>query len=260
MRRHPAFDLFEEICVELGGQTESVLVDDDFSEATLKDLRRFYQEATAVPSIKKAIAYLISHFKARGSMLPFTYNVETGRASVINSEYIDFVAESRNQRSLTRESRDFEVATSKHMAGRLTGILQRVGSPRTKHRTRKEFAAYLAKEYSFEQGVLLGHDKDGGLDILWFPPLGAFPFRAMVSIQCKNCPYDKEEGFKSVGRAKQTLSRHSHARAQETHLHCVLYNDYIDEKVVEHARHSGFVPLGLSDLAPLKKTMALTHL
>jgi hypothetical protein len=95
---------------------------------------------------------------------------------------------------------------------------------------------------------------------LWFPPLGAFPFRAIVSIQCKNSPYNRDAGFQSVGRAKQSLRRHSHATAEEEHLHCVLYNDYIDEAVMNHAKDAQFIPLGLSDLAPLIASMNLDHL
>jgi hypothetical protein len=82
----------------------------------------------------------------------------------------------------------------------------------------------------------------------------------MVSIQCKNSLYSRDDGFKSVGRAKQTLSRHSYATAEENHLHCVVYNDYIDEKVMDNARDAGFVPLGLSDLAPLTKSMSVDQL
>jgi hypothetical protein len=260
MRRNPAFDLFEEICVELSGQDEAVLADDDFSPETLEGVKRWSKQTVANPAIRKALDYLRRHFEARGSVLPFTYDLATGRATATNREYVDFVADSRNQRSIPKESRGFEVATSEHIARRLTGILRRVGSPRTKHAMRTEFSVYLATEFGFEKRVLVGNDKDGGFDILWFPPLGAFPFRAMVSIQCKNSPYNRDEGYKSVGRAKQSLSRHSHARAEETHLHCVLYNDYIDEGVVDNARHAGFVPLGLSDLAPLETPISLAQL
>jgi hypothetical protein len=260
MQRNPAFELFEEICDELSGQEESILIDDKFSPATLEDLKHWFKETAAMPAVTKALSYLRRHFENRGSELPFTYDLATGRATAINREYIDFVSDSLNRRGLPKESRDFEVAISKHIAKRLTGILRRVGSPRSKHKARKLFAAYLVKEFGFEEGVLVGNDKDGGFDILWFPPLGSFPFRAMVSIQCKNSAYSRDDGFKSVGRAKQSLKRHSHARADETHLHCVLYNDYIDEKVLKHARHAEFVPLGLSDLAPLTESISVAQL
>lgn len=251
MPSNPAFELFEEICAELSDQDETVLTDDDFPAATLQSVRHWFKEPVTHAAITKALGYLHKHFEARGSALPFDYDLSTGRIVVLNRRYIDFVSKAQEQRSLPKESKHFEVATSIHLASRLTGIVRRVGSPRKKYRSRKQFAAYLMDEFHFRKGVLVGRDQDGGLDILWFPPLGAFPFRAMVSVQCKNSLYNRDQGFKSVGRAKQTLKRHSYAAAEENHLHCVVYNDYIDEKVIDHARDAGFVPLGLSDLAPL---------
>jgi hypothetical protein len=260
MRSNPAFDFFEEICDELGDQDEVVLTDADFSPATLEAIKRWFREAVTNAAIAKALEYLRKHFEDRGSVLPFSYDLVTGRVTVLNRSYVDFVSSAQEQRSIVKQSKDFEAATSLHLATRLTGIVRRVGSPRKKYKSRKQFGSYLVDEFRFRKGVLVGRDKDGGFDILWFPPLGAFPFRAMVSIQCKNSLYDRDEGFKSVGRAKQTLKRHSHATAEENHLHCVVYNDYIDEKVMDHARDAGFVPLGLSDLAPLTAPVSVEQL
>jgi len=257
MRSNPAFDLFEEICDELGDKDEAVLTDSDFSAATLQSVQQCFRETAPKSAIAKALNYLEKHFDARGSSLPFNYDLATGIAKVTDRSFVDFVSNAQGQRSSTKESKDFEAATTRHLASRLTGVVRRVGSPRKKHNSAKKLAAYLMSQFSFRKGVLAGPDKDGGLDILWFPPLGAFPFRAIVSIQCKNSLYNRDDGFKSVGRAKQTLSRHSHASAEETHLHCVVYNDYIDENVRDHARDAGFVPLGLSDLAPLVSPVSL---
>jgi hypothetical protein len=260
MASNPAFDLFEEICAELSGKPETILIDDDFSPAMLEGLRRWAGEAATMAAVAKALDYLHEHFLTRGAILPFEYDLATGHVTTLNGEYVDFVAEAQDKRSRAKESRGFEIATSKHIADKLTGIVRRVGSPRTKHKKRKQFATYLASEFGFRDNVLVGLDKDGGFDILWFPPLGAFPFRAMVSIQCKNSLYDRGDGLESVGRAKQCLSRHSHNSAEEGHLHCVVYNDYIDEKIMAHARDVGFIPLGLSDLAPLTTPISLEQL
>jgi len=245
--------------VELRGKSETVLIADDFSAVLVESVKRSYKEGVATSAVAKALNYLSNHFDRRGSALPFHYDLTTGKVTALNREYIDFVSDAQDQRTTPKEAKNFEIATSKHLATRLTGILRRVGSPRTKYKGRDEFAGYLGT-FGFEKRVLVGNDKDGGFDILWFPPLGAFPFRAMVSLQCKNSTYNREEGFKSVGRAKQSFLRHSHARAEECHLHCVVYNDYIDEKVMEHARHAEFVPLGLSDLAPLTVQISLAYL
>lgn len=260
MRSNPTFDMFEEICAELSGQEESVLIDDDFSAATLQAVKRWAKETATTSAVTKALNYLHKHFEERGSALPFNYDLTTGRVTALNREFIDFVCDSQSRRSTPKESRDFEIATAKHIAGKVTGIIRRVGSPRAKHKTRKEFAAYLVKEFGFEERVLVGSDKDGGFDIFWFPPLGAFPFRAIVSIQCKNSLYNRDAGFESVGRAEQSLKRHSHASAETSHMHCVIYNDYIDERLMDHARNAGFVPLGLSDLAPLTTAISLDQL
>jgi len=257
---NPAFDLFEEICAQLSDQPESILVDDDYSPATLENIKRWTREPATPKAVAKAIDYLGRHFEKRGSTLPFTYDLANGRFTAVHREYIEFVSEAQEQRKISRESKNFEVATSQRLATRLSGIIRRVGSPRAKYNQRQAFALYLETQFGFEKRVLAGNDKDGGFDILWFPPLGAFPFRAMASIQCKNSTYDRDDGFKSVGRAKQSFKRHSHAGAEECHMHCVLYNDYIDEKIIEHARDAEFVPLGLSDLAPLAVQVSVEQL
>jgi hypothetical protein len=245
--------------VELRGRGEIILIANDFSVVLVDSLKRSYREAVATSAVAKALDYLRKHFEKRGSALPFRYDLLTGKATALNPEYIDFVSDAQDQRTTPKEAKNFEIATSRHLATKLTGILRRVGSPRAKYKGRGQFANYLGT-FGFEKNVLVRNDKDGGFDILWFPPLGAFPFRAMVSLQCKNSTYNREEGFKSVGRAKQSFLRHSYARAEECHLHCVVYNDYIDEKVMENARHAEFVPLGLSDLAPLTVPISLTYL
>jgi hypothetical protein len=260
MASNPAFDLFEEICAELSSKQESVLIDDDFSPETLDEVKRWFHETATFPAVSKALSYLHKHFQARESVLPFIYDQNTGHVTALHRDYLTFVSDAQDQRSLRAEARDFEVATGRHIAKKLTGVVRRVGSPRSKHKTRAKMAAYLVKEFGFEPDVLVGSDQDGGLDILWFPPLGAFPFRAIVSIQCKNSPYDRDAGYQSIGRAKQTLSRHSHSSADEGHLHCVIYNDYIDEKKMAHARDAQFIPLGISDLAPLITPISFRYL
>jgi hypothetical protein len=37
----------------------------------------------------------------------------------------------------------------------------------------------------------------------------------------------------------------------------VIYNDYIDERLMERSRDVGFVPMGISDLAPLVNSMSM---
>ncbi len=246
-----AFDLFEEICSELRGKTESVLIDSDLSPSTLGSIKKSFQEPATTSAVEKAMDYLREHFENRGSLLPFTYDLATGRVTTVHREYIEFVSDAQDQRSKEKESKNFETGTAKCLVTRLTGTLRRVGWPRTKHKRPHELSFYLHSHFGFREDVLVGNDRDGGFDILWFPPLGAIPFPAIVSLQCKNSLYDRRDGLASVGRAEQSLHRHSYASSEGTHLHCVIYNDYIDKRLMEKSRDVGFVPLGISDLAPL---------
>jgi hypothetical protein len=103
--------------------------------------------------------------------------------------------------------------------------------------------------------VLYGRDKDGGLDILWLLPLGAIPHKPIVSVQCKNGVFNMDEAHKSVGTASGYLSRYIGLQNQ-VHVPCVLFNDYIYTEMFS-PRQLNFVPLGLTDLAPLVSNLSV---
>jgi hypothetical protein len=110
------------------------------------------------------------------------------------------------------------------------------------------FNVYL-KTLGFAENVLLGKEKDGGLDILWLLPIGTIPHRPIVSVQCKNSEFDIEGGDASVGAGKRSLGQHRRLLS-DVHVPCVLYNDYLyPEKVTPKAMN--FVPLGLTDLSKM---------
>ena len=73
--------------------------------------------------------------------------------------------------------------------------------------------------------------------------------RAIVSIQCKNGSFNESSANASVGRARRSLSRHSHVRSCGF-IQFVVFNDYIDAAgYVGRAAGWTFLPLGLTDLA-----------
>jgi hypothetical protein len=246
-----AFDLFEDICVELSGQQESFLVDDDYSPLTLQNLKQWAKEPATTTAVAKAIDYLNKHFASKGASLPFGYDPTTARFTALDPKYIDFVDLMRNIRSNPHMSSEFERKVTERLALRTTGVLHRVGWKRTKDKEVKKFNRYLQKNLGFTQKVLLGKEKDGGLDILWAPPIGSFPHRPLVSVQCKNGEYDRAVADASLGTSKSSLDRQD-GLLPEVHLYCVLFNDYITPNILPEKR-VGFVPLGISDLAaPLK--------
>ena len=117
-----------------------------------------------------------------------------------------------------------------------------------------EFNAHL-KTLGFDRPVLLGKEKDGGLDILWLLPMGTIPHRPLVSVQCKNGEFNMEVADQSVGAATRSFSRHTGLQPT-IHVPCVLFNDYISPESFT-LKQLTFVPLGLTDLARMNERISL---
>lgn len=246
MPKNPAFELFEIVCQELTNRAEMILPDNELPDI-VEDLKKEYEETSDLEALKCAIDYIAQHFQAKGSRLPFEFDAATGRFSSLDADYVNFISVARESRGVGGvDSRDFEVGTLNRLAKRLTGRLSRVGVPRDTHKKRVELEAYLCT-IGFEKDSLEPYDKDGGLDLLWLPPLGAVPIRPVVSVQCKNASFNEKEAAASAARALRTFARHSYSRGRH-HLVFVVFNDYIDETYADRGAGWIFLPLGLSDL------------
>ncbi len=249
----PPFNLFEEICNALDDRKETVLVERDFSPFLREELQGWYREPVERAAVGRALDYLREHFRKRGSRLPFRFDARTNEYRAVDTDYIAYISLASAIHGSGAESKEFELATAKRLTARLTGSIRRVGSPRDKKKKKSEFNKYLHglgfKENVLAKGRGVG---DAGFDILWLPPLGAIPLRPIVSVQCKNSGYNRDEGYKSVARARQSMANHSALTALETYMFFVVYNDYIDERYAETEKNIIFVPLGLNDLAPLR--------
>jgi hypothetical protein len=247
----PTFRLFESVCNELAGVPSVVITRDDFvsdgpSAPLMDDLDVEYRRSDD-GAVGDAVAWLSKHFASKGALLPFSYDAATGRFTALDPQYIDFVDLMRNIRSNPKKSAEFERKVTERLTLRTTGTIHRVGWKRSKNQRVKKFNNYLRKHLGFEREVLLGKEKDGGLDILWAPPIGSFPHRPLVSVQCKNGEYDRGDADASLGTSKSSLDRQG-GLFSDVHLYCVLFNDYITPKILPDKR-IGFVPLGISDLA-----------
>jgi hypothetical protein len=110
------------------------------------------------------------------------------------------------------------------------------------------------KTIGFNGKVLLGKDKDGGLDILWVLPFGTYPHRPIVSVQCKNGLYNLADAHHSVMTGNQSFTNHLGLQTP-VHVPCVLFNDYLVPGILPQ-KPMGFVPLGLSDLALMQNSIS----
>jgi hypothetical protein len=247
MRRNPAFDLLESICVELADYKQRVIDEQALPSDLREKLRKKFNETADGAAFDATLEWLRAHFAARRSVLPFEWSQATREFSVTDDMLVSFIASAKNGRSVGGPAaKEFEIQSTRLLARKLTGELHTVGDPRQGSNNHRTFVKHLMT-LGFDKKCLEARDKDGGLDILWLPPLGAVPIRPVVVLQCKNSYFNESEAAKSAGRARRTLSRHSHIRGHE--LVYAVFNDYIDEQFLGAACGWTFVPLGLSDLA-----------
>lgn len=250
----PLFEFFEFIAEELSTSDSKVITCEDFRinddgdspllEALMKDLKATGLDDT----IPRAVKTLQEHFESKDAQLPFEYAQETGRFTARDSEFLSFVNNMRNMRSIGKRSRDFECSVAERLGQRVTGAVHRVGHERDKKKKQKDFNAHL-QTLGFDGPVLLGKEKDGGLDILWLLPMGSIPHRPIVSVQCKNGEFNMEVADSSVGAGSRSLSQHAGLQAT-VHVPCVLFNDYVYPQILT-PKKLNFVPLGLTDLATM---------
>ena len=253
------FEFFEIIAYELNNEPTRVITSMDLTakgevSSLLEDLKTEMRKANIDEAIKEAVVLLEKHFEDRSSNLPFRYDHSTGRFSSLDHDYIEFITEMVSIRSVGKRSRDFECSVAKRLELKITGGVHRVGWPRDAKKTKKDFIAYL-KTLGFTKEVIYGHEKDGGLDILWLPPLGSIPHRPILSVQCKNGEFDLQEADTSVASGSRTLSDHTGLQIN-IHVPCVIFNDYLDVEKLPKKRMN-WVPLGLSDLATLNPRNSL---
>jgi hypothetical protein len=252
---NPLFEFFELIAEELTAEGSRVLTSADLQardedSPLLSDLRSELRAASAEDAIAKAVAALDQHFQAKGGQLPFTYDAETGRFMARDRPYLEFINEMSSIRSVAKRSRDFECSVAERLGKRATGSIYRVGHPRDVKKRSRDFNAYL-RTLGFAKPVLLGKEKDGGLDILWMLPIGTIPHRPFVSVQCKNGIFDIQSADASLGAGSRSLGQHAGLQAA-IHVPCVLFNDYIEPERLTK-KQMNFVPLGLTDLAALRE-------
>jgi hypothetical protein len=253
----PLFEFFELVADELSVTASKVITHEDLriegkDSPLLGALIKKLKVNNAEETIPLAVTKLQEHFEGKGASLPFEYKSETGRFTAIDSEFLSFVNYMRDIRSSGKRSRDFECVVANRLGRRTTGAIHRVGHPRDKKKSRAAFNQHL-ETLGFERPVLYGRDKDGGLDILWLLPIGTIPHKPIVSIQCKNGEFNTDEAHKSVGTANGSFARHTGLQ-QLVYVPCVLFNDYIHIEMLSR-RPMGFVPLGLTDLAPLRENI-----
>ena len=253
------FEFFELVAEELCDDGSKVITPDSLKakgkdSSLLDDLQSDLKANIAEEAIKLAVEELEKHFKGKGAALPFDYEPSTGLFQAKDVEFLRFVKEMSGIRSSGRRSRDFECRVAERLQARATGTIHRVGHPRDIKKKKTDFNAHL-RTLGFDRPVLLGKEKDGGLDILWQLPIGTIPHRPFVSVQCKNGKFDMDAAQASIGTGSMSLSQYTGLQPS-VHVPCVVFNDYVYPQRLS-AKQWNFVPLGLTDLASMEKDVSV---
>lgn len=252
------FEFFEIVAEELVTSSPSFITPTSISSlgasSILDDLRDELEVTTHADAITAAVEKLRKHFEGKDAATPFDYDPTIAKFTAIDLPFLQFVSEMKGIRSIGTRSRDFECTVATRLQLRAKGAIHRVGHPRDTKKLRKEFNLHL-KKLGFRKPVLLGKDKDGGLDIIWQLPLGTVPHRPFISVQCKNAKFDMAVADASTGSGSRSLSQHEGLQAV-VHVPCVFFNDYLYPELLGR-KQLQFVPLGLTDLAVLSNTVSL---
>lgn len=259
----PSFELFEFVCTELSGRETCFITNEDLGSETeeetggglddvLDNLRIEHKVSDNQTAISSALDLLSRHFQSRRSELPFSYDLKTRQFKNRDPEYIRFIAEVSGRRSSGgRHAKEFENAACTRIAKKVTGMLHNVGYPRTRLKTTRQFKGYL-QNLGFDDRVTLGPEKDGGRDLLWLPPFCETPLSPVISVQCKNGLFSRTVAREAAARSAETLECHLMLRGEGGYLSAILFNDYIEPRLLAD-KPIKYVPLGLSDLAPVKE-------
>ncbi|MFZ0774479.1 MAG: hypothetical protein WCA49_13625 [Candidatus Sulfotelmatobacter sp.] len=255
----PSFELFEFICTELNGRDSCFITNEDFGSETeeqtggrlddvLDNLRVQHSVSDNQAAVAAGLKSLGQHFESRRSELPFSYELNKRQFKTRDPDFIRFIANASARRSSGgHHAKEFENAACSRIAKKVTGVLHNVGDPRRKLRTARQYKRYLER-LGFDDRVILGRERDGGLDILWFPPFGESPVAPVISVQCKNALFSRTVAREASARTSETLECHRMLRGEGGYLSAILFNDYIEpERLLD--KPIKYIPLGLSDLA-----------
>jgi hypothetical protein len=259
-----SFELFEFICAELKGRDSCFITNEDLGAETeektggrfddlLDNLRTEHGVADNQTALTAALKLLELHFQSRRSKLPFSYDLNIREFRAVDKEFIRFIAEVSGRRSSGgKYAKEFENAACFQLKKKVTGTLHNVGAPRVKLKSAARYKKYL-RTLGFDNRVVLGEERDAGLDLLWFPPFGLNPVAPVISLQCKNGLFSRSVAREATARTAETLLCHRMLRGNGVHLSAIVFNDYIEPRLLPD-KPITYIPLGLSDLAVVGET------
>lgn len=195
-------------------------------------------------AIKALKSFIRKYFEERRLLPVLEITLDPPAVRIFSREGAEFLMAAKALRGDKTAGKQFEDLVAKRLAAKLTGRVMNVGYPRRHCPT----ADYM------EQLRELGIDaskfkkiKDGGMDVIWIPPLGKKSEIPFLNFQCKNTEVIGNDVKISLNDFRRTSNRHELFTNSEF-LVFIVVNTYLDKRLIEASSKRGYVCLGLPEL------------
>ena len=239
----PSFSAFEALVEESCNRGGSWLFEYEEIDR-MGELQREFKVASPEKAIEELKGFIDNYFKERGVEPVIEITLTPPSARITSNGGANFILAAKNLRGSKKAAKRFEDLVARQLAAKLTGQIMSVGYPRNN----KAISAF--REELKQLGVDatgLKKMKDGGLDIIWIPPLGKKSEIPFVNFQCKNTETVGNDVKSSVSDARKTLNRHEIFNGEDF-LIFVVANTYLSGDTIEDSGGRRYICIGLPEL------------
>lgn len=238
----PSFSIFELMTEEATNRGGEWLFEyDELDRAG--ELQNEFKIKTLEGAIRALKPFLEQYFAERNIEQVIEITLTPPKVKILSVAGAKFILASKALRGNSKSGKRFEDLVANQLSRKLNGQVMSVG-----YRQRQGVAAF--RSTLKELGVdLTGakYLKDGGLDVIWLPPLGKKSEIPFMNFQCKNTETIGDDVKGSVSDARKHLHSHQLFRPDDFLIFAV-FNTYLDPKMVKDSKGRGCVYLGLPEL------------
>jgi hypothetical protein len=257
---HPAFRVLEKLIDETLSRGTFYFDDKDIGDVEIIELQEEFDVSTAEEAIEECMRYLSEYFDKRCVQNPIDITLRPATAQLINRSDAEFILAVRDLRGKKEKPKckEFENLVARQLEKKLTGRIFNVGDPRVDKRLVK-FKELLV-ELGLDTSEMSSRMRDGGLDILWVPPLGADNMTPIVAFQCKNAVVPGNDIKVSASDALATMGNHRIFRSQGQQIVFSVVNTFLEDSVLLKAKSRQYAFLGLAELLQATSPITLSLL
>src|SRR6476661_2537967 len=212
------------------------------------EVQKQFRASSYPDAVKELKKFIDIYFAERGVPPIIKIDLSPPCVTLLSGEAAEFILAAKRIRGNANAGKQFEDIVARQLANKLTGTLYSIGYPR-KVRVQKPFKDLL--ESLGIDSTKIRRIQDGGLDVIWQPPLGKKSELPFVNFQCKNTEKTGDDVKASFVDALRTCSRHRFCTKEQFPIFVVV-NTYLTNSIVESSFGRGYAFLGLPELMEVK--------